>query len=76
VRTTITFDDDVAAAVNRLRRETSRGLSEVVNDLVRAGLRQRRDRRPFVQQTDDMGMRLDVTNIGETLDLLEGPHRR
>jgi hypothetical protein len=76
MRTTITFDDDVAAAVTRLRREADRGISEVVNDLIRSGLQRRTERQPFVQRTDDLGVRLDVTNIGEALDLLDGPDRR
>jgi Arc/MetJ family transcription regulator len=76
VRTTITLDDDVHAAVARLRREGSRGISEIVNDLARAGLRQRGERKPFVQRTEDLGVRLDVANIGEALDLLDGPDHR
>ena len=38
MRTTLTLADDVAAAVERLRRERSIGMSEAVNELVRAGL--------------------------------------
>ncbi|MEA2130053.1 MAG: hypothetical protein QOJ85_2944, partial [Solirubrobacteraceae bacterium] len=38
MRTTLTLADDVAAAVEKLRRERSIGLSEAVNELVRAGL--------------------------------------
>lgn len=76
MRTTITFDDDTAAAVTRLRREASRGVSEIVNDLIRAGLRQRRERHEFVQETADMGIRLDVSNIAEALELLDGPGHR
>lgn len=76
MRTTITFDDDIAAAVNRLRREAARGVSEIVNDLIRAGLRHREERRPFVQQTADLGIRVDVSNVAEALDLLDGPDQR
>jgi hypothetical protein len=55
VRTTITLADDVAAAVERLRRERSLGVSEAVNELIRNGLV--RDRRPrrFAQRTHDLG---------------------
>ena len=70
------FDDDVAAAITQLRREASRGVSEVVNDLIRAGLRQRKERHLFVQQAENMGLRLDVTNVAEALDLLDGPDHR
>src|SRR4051794_32418857 len=38
MRTTVTLADDVAAAVDRLRREEGLGLSEAVNKLARAGL--------------------------------------
>lgn len=76
MRTTINLDDDVAAALAQLRRQTSRGVSDVVNDLIRAGLRRRADRPPFVQRTEDIGIRLDITNVGEALDLLDGPDRR
>jgi metal-responsive CopG/Arc/MetJ family transcriptional regulator len=76
MRTTITFDDDTAAAVNRLRQEAARGVSEIVNDLIRAGLRHREERPPFVQQTSDLGIRVDVSNVAEALDLLDGPDHR
>lgn len=38
VRTTLTLDDDVAAALARRRAATGLGLREAVNDLLRAGL--------------------------------------
>jgi metal-responsive CopG/Arc/MetJ family transcriptional regulator len=76
VRTTVTFDDDVAAALDRLRRERSIGLSEAVNELVRAGLRMRRDARPFRQRTKRLGLRIDVTDVAEALEQLEGPAAR
>ncbi len=76
MRTTVTFDQDVAAAVERLRRERSIGLSEAVNELVRAGLRLRQARRPFVQRASDVGLRIDVTNVAEALEQLEGPAHR
>lgn len=70
MRTTIDLADDVAAAVERARRERGLGLSEAVNDLVRAGLVPRK-LAPFRQRTYDMGLRVDVSNIGETIELLE-----
>lgn len=72
----MTFDDDVAAALDHLRRERSMGLSEAVNELIRAGLRQRQGRRRFRQRTRDMGLRIDVTNVAEALEVLEGPAAR
>ncbi|MGR7024532.1 ribbon-helix-helix domain-containing protein [Geodermatophilus sp. URMC 62] len=71
MRTTVTLDDDVAAAVERLRRAEGLGVSAAVNRLVRAGLVQRRDVRPFRQRTADLEFTIDVRNVGEVLDLLD-----
>ena len=76
MRTTIKLDDDVASAVERLRRKSRIGLSEAVNELVRAGLRAPRRRKKFVQKTHALGLRVDVSNVGEALELLEGPRSR
>ncbi|MBI4728226.1 MAG: CopG family transcriptional regulator [Acidobacteria bacterium] len=73
MRTTIILDDDVAAAVQRLRRERGLGLREVINDLVRAGLSARTRRRSFKQRTQRLGLKIDVTNVAEALELLDGP---
>lgn len=74
MRTTITLAPDVAAAVRRLREERQVGVSEAVNDLVRAGLaRGDSEARPFVQDTSPMGLRIDVADIAKALDLLDGP---
>lgn len=73
MRTTITFDDDVAAELGRLRRERGIGVSEVVNDLIRRGLTPGRERTPFEQETDLLGLNLDVRNVAEVLDALDGP---
>ena len=77
MRTTIRLDDDVAAAVERLRRERGLGLSEAANELIRAGLRRRTPRaRRFRQRTEALGLRIDVTNVAEALEHLEGPAAR
>ncbi len=76
MRTTVTFDDDVAAAIRALRRRRSVGLSEAVNELVRAGLVARRAPRPFRQRAHDLGIGIDVSNIGEALETLDGPAAR
>ncbi len=70
------LDDDVAAAVQRLRREKGTGLSAAVNELIRAGLVARPGHRRFEQRTQPMGLRVDVANVAEALDLLEGPDGR
>ena len=76
MRTTITLDDDVAAALERLRRERSMGLSEAVNELIRAGLRTKQSSRPFRQQSHRLGLRVEVANVADALELLEGPTAR
>ncbi|MBI2965685.1 MAG: ribbon-helix-helix protein, CopG family [Chloroflexi bacterium] len=77
MRTTVTLDDDVKAAIERLRRQRSIGLSEAINELVRAGLAvRRRARRPFRQRARAIGLRVDVTNVAEALEVLEGPSNR
>jgi metal-responsive CopG/Arc/MetJ family transcriptional regulator len=76
MRTTLTLADDVAAAVERVRRERSIGLSEAVNDLVRAGLVQQRAARPFEQRTHDLGEGIDYSNVADAIETLEGPTAR
>lgn len=71
MRTTVTLEDDVVAAVERLRRQRGLGLSEAINELARAGAQPVRNQATFSQVTRPMGMRIDVTNIGEVLDTLD-----
>jgi hypothetical protein len=74
VRTTLTLADDVAAAVERLRRERSIGMSEAVNELVRAGLACGEPQaKPFRQKTYDLGLGVDVTNVAEAIETVDGP---
>ncbi len=80
MRTTVTLDDDVAAAVARLRAERQIGLSEALNELARAGMvpaagaGQGAPR--FVQQTWSMGSSMDLRDVAEVLELAEGPEHR
>lgn len=76
MRTTVTFDDDVAAAIAHLQREHHIGVSAAVNELVRRGLARGRSPAPFVQHTSSGHARLDVTNVAEVLDVLDGPAAR
>ena len=74
MRTTLTLADDVAAAVERLRRERSIGASEAVNELVRAGLARPPTPAPrFRQKSHDLGRGIDFDNIADTLETLDGP---
>lgn len=76
MRTTITLDDDVAAAVGRLRRERGVGMSEAVNQLARAGLTVKRARPRFRQRTVPLDLRIDATNVAEALEQLDGASHR
>lgn len=72
----MTLDDDVAAAVEQMRKESGIGLSQALNELARAGLRAPRASAAFKQRTHPVGLRIDVSNVGEALELLEGPGAR
>src|SRR3989304_4930238 len=76
MRTTVTFDADVAAAIVRLRRQRAIGVSEAVNELARAGLRVRTPPRRYRQRSQVLGLRIDVTNVAEALEQLDGPAAR
>lgn len=76
MRTTINLDDDVAVAVERLRREHGLGVSDAVNQLARAGLDRPPRRTTFRQRSAEIGLTVDVTNIAEVLENLDGPSSR
>lgn len=77
MRTTLNLADDVAAGVEQVRRERSIGLSEAVNDLVRAGLAQRRPpAKRFRQRTHDLGQGIDYSNVADAIETLDGPSAR
>ncbi len=76
MRTTLTLADDVAAAVEKLRREQSIGLSDAVNELVRAGLTKQEAAAPFRQKAHDLGRGIDFSNVADTIETLDGPAAR
>ena len=76
MRTTINLAEDVAAAVEQLRRERAIGVSEAVNELVRAGLARQQDAAPFRQVSHDFGRGIDVTNVADAIETLDGPAAR
>lgn len=73
MRTTINFSDDAVAGVEKLRRERGLGFSEAVNYLVRSGLHAEFSTYTFRQKTHDLGSGVDFSNIGETIETLDGP---
>jgi len=76
MRTTVEFDPDTAAAIDQIRRETGVGVSEAVNQLIRRGLLPREARPPFRQETHRLGLKIDVSNVAEALEVIEGPDAR
>ena len=76
MRTTVEFDDDAARAIASLRKERGIGVSEAVNELIRRGLLHKPPRERFVQQTANLGLKVDISNIGEALAILEGEDHR
>jgi Arc/MetJ family transcription regulator len=75
MRTTVNLDDDVADAVIKLRRERGIGVSEAVNELVRAAMREERVRYDYRHPVRDMGASVDISNIGAVLDRLDDSNR-
>ncbi len=71
MRTTVTLDDEAAAAVEKVRRERGIGVSDAVNELIRAGLATKRPSRAFHQRSAALGIRIDVSNVAEALDVLD-----
>lgn len=67
----MTLADDVAAEVARIRRERGVGLSEALNELARRGMTSRPSRTHYVHRTAKLGLRMDVSNVAEVLDLLD-----
>lgn len=72
MRMTLTLDDDVAAAVEDLRRAEGIGRSEAVNRLVRKGLQNREPAAPYRHLPSDMGaFKVDISDIGAVIEKLD-----
>jgi hypothetical protein len=82
MRTTLTLDDDVAAALERRRRELNHSLKQEVNDLIRAGLVHVEQERPtadrFHVEPLDIGKPLvdNFDDISAVLAIAEGENYR
>ena len=77
MRTTLTIDDDVAVQLQRLRETQKRSLKAVVNNVLRAGLKEtappKKRARPFRTRSVSLGRCLlsDVDDIADVLALAE-----
>lgn len=83
MRTTLSLDDDIAAQLRRIQVESGRKWKDVVNDLVRLGLREytsERRRPATVRRTESVRLGVpffdDISNVHETLTLADGESRR
>jgi hypothetical protein len=79
VRTTLTLDDDVAAALARLRKAGDASYKQLVNETLRLGLKQmaarpRRPRAPLRTRAVSLGAcRIgSLDNVAEALAIAEG----
>ncbi|MDA3642032.1 hypothetical protein [Mycobacterium xenopi] len=71
MRTTVVIDSDVAAAIERLRRQ-GMGVSEALNLLARRGMaKEAAEKVTYRHRTAKIGLKVDVTNVGDVLDLLD-----
>jgi len=80
MRTTLTLDDDVAAAIEHRRRDRNHTLKQEVNELIRVGLLHT-DEKPaeagrFRVEPLDVGeLLIDIDDVSAALDRAEGPWR-
>ncbi len=79
MRTTLSLDKDVAAALEKLRKSRKVSLNVVVNDALRRGLKQMTSpvsptRKKFRTRAVSLGRCLvgNVDNVSEVLDMAEG----
>jgi hypothetical protein len=80
MRTTLTLDEDVAAAIERRRHELKHSLKQEVNDLIRAGLthvEQEHEQTPrFRVEPLPVGeLLIPIDDVQAALDIAEGPWR-
>ena len=78
MRTTLTLDRDVAAQINRIRKERDVSLKKVINDVLRAGLQEvelsDQKRKPYRTKGVSLGRCLvgNIDDISEALAVAEG----
>lgn len=80
MRTTITLEEDVAARLVALQRQTGQSFKDVINHTLRLGLEKHASKKPpprkrFKVTARRLGVRpgLDYANIGALLEQIEGP---
>ena len=81
MRTTLTLDEDVAAAIELRRKKLHHSLKQEVNDLIRAGLTHVEQAQPEtprfeVKPLDAGELLIPIDDVQAALDVAEGPWRR
>lgn len=82
MRTTLTIDDDVAFDLKKAQEDNpAKSLKTIINEALRYGLRPKkfiRKEKEFKLITYPIGLRKDLNldNIEELLDIIEGPNRK
>jgi hypothetical protein len=71
MRTTVTLQPDVAAEVERLRREQGLGPTDALNQLARRGMVDQPIDTLFVQKTHDVALLMDISNVHDALEIAE-----
>ena len=73
MRTTITIADDVLAEMERMRANDGLGPSAALNLLARRGIAASGTRpEAYAHRSVSLGLRGDLHNVGEVLELLDG----
>lgn len=77
MRTTVTFDDDVAALLKKEMRKSGEPFKQVVNRAVRLGITasNQPQRKPFKVKPFNLGLP-HFTKVEELLEEIEGPDYR
>ena len=81
MRTTLTLDEDVAAKLKTVMRQSGRSFKETVNETLRSGLAwqdRAKKHKPFKVHARNLGLRpgLDYDNVGKLLEQVEGPFHK
>jgi hypothetical protein len=81
MRTTITLETDVAAKLKAETKKTGRPFKTVVNEYLRLGFTVREQlhgHKPFKVKARPMGLKagVNIDNVGELLEQIEGPSHR
>jgi len=78
MRTTLTLDDDVAAALERLRKQRKQSYKDLVNEIMRQGLQQMKPRQRKCTRYETRVVSLgrsrlpNVDGIADVLAIVEG----